>query len=102
MNAKTINLKFMPYAQAHVNVYPESKTRCLISYRTRVAELTDDGWLYIEKEATCSRTIGRHVTAFLKEYAPHLVEPYRLAKDLAHDHMAMNIHTGELKEWTAA
>lgn len=100
MNAKSVKLKLMPYAKAHVNVYPEAQTCCLVSYRTRVIELTNSGWLYVE--GIYSRTTGRHITAFLNEYAPHLKNPYQLAKQLAHDHVAFNIYTGEIKDWAAA
>lgn len=97
MDCATLKLKLMPYAQAEVHAYKRGATRCLISYTTRVAELTDDGWLYVE--GIPSRTTGRHITAFLKEYAPHLQNPYQIAKHLASKRMAMNIRTGELKEW---
>ncbi len=96
MNAKTIKLALMPYAQARINVYPLSATRVLVSYRTPVAELTDDGWLYVN--GIYSRTTGRHITAFIKEYAPNIATPFQTAKWLATERLAMNINTGEIKK----
>lgn len=66
-------LENMPYAQAGVNIYDiVGSTRYdLISYETLVLTLCNNAIkLYINP--AYSRSTGKHVSAFLKEYAPEL------------------------------
>lgn len=86
-------LTFMPYAQAYVIVGNDDSAR-LVSYRTTVAVIDEDGWLYIL--GLYSPTTRRHIGAFMREYAN---STYHTAKRLYEDGMRMNIYTGECEEY---
>lgn len=55
----------MPHAQAFVEKQ-EDGSYVLISYSTKAATLTADGWLTVH--CWCSPTTRRHVAAFMDEY----------------------------------
>jgi len=85
----------MPYATAGVNVRPGSVD--LWSYTTNAASIID-GTLYVY--CLCSNTTRRHVSAFLKEYAPALT--YQDAKRAFQAGKGIDISTGELTQQAAA
>lgn len=84
-------LERMPYAQAKVIVGEKLKT--LVSYQTAVATITSEGWLTVN--GLYSMTTRRHISAFVKEYAPAITS-FETIKFLARTGMKMNIHTGEV------
>lgn len=89
-------LKFMPHGQAQVKIY-EDGTKILQSYQTDVARITSDGWLSVTNMQ--SKTTGRHITAFIKEYAPMVGDqPYQTAKALFLGKFEMDINTGEVQD----
>lgn len=90
MNVK--KLTDMPYAQANV-ILSEDGSISLISYTTKVAHITPDGWLTIN--GLYSMTTRRHISAFVQEYANI---PYQTAKALYENHFQLNIHTGEVQD----
>ena len=79
----------MPYAQATV-IHNEWGIT-LRSYKTDVAHINNDGWLYVT--GLYSMTTRRHITAFLKEYTDFT---FSTAKFLVDKKMKINIHTGEV------
>lgn len=83
----------MPYAQAHIEIDEDNNTN-LFSYVTRVAELTNEGWLTIY--GLYSMTTRKHISAFLKEYATLL--DYNSAKICYESNHRINIHTGEIED----
>ena len=85
-------LKYMPYAQAGVNLYDDG-TIVLISYTTEV--------IRIEKNVlTCtglySMTTRKHISAFLREYCPQF--SFYDIKAIANTNKGINVETGELVE----
>lgn len=87
-------LKFMPHGQAHVITHEDGSVT-LVSYQTEVAHLTADGWLTIN--GMYSKTTGRHIVAFIKEYAPTVTDqPYQTAKAMVESKFRLNITTGEV------
>ena len=84
-------LSNMPYAQAGVINLDDGIQ--LVSYETIVAEIVDN-WLHVY--GMFSRTTGKHISAFLKEYAPRM--GYYDAKKCANENMEINIYTGETRK----
>lgn len=92
----TTLLACMPHAQAKV-VHNEDGSHHLISYQTRVASITADGWLTVE--GWQSPTTRRHIAAFIDEYVYGLkskaeqsrsdTESYQTAKALYEGRMKM-------------
>lgn len=81
------NLKHMPYAQAGVNIKKigDSIVYTLVSYETDVIDLIGNK-LFMLLNPAYSRSTIKHVSAFLKEYAPsvsyyELKEAYKDGKD---------------------
>lgn len=62
-------LSRMPYASAVVRKERDGRI-VLQSYQTDVIEITPDGWMTCS--GTYSATTRKHISAFLKEYAPGL------------------------------
>ena len=87
-------LKFMPYAQAHIETTPDGG-KLLVSYTTRVAKLDKNGWLVIY--GLYSKTTRKHISAFLKEVLDFPME-FRSVKCLVSEKLALNINTGEVVE----
>lgn len=91
-------LSAMPYANAHVEIDDNNNIH-LFSYVTRVATITNDGWLTIY--GLYSMTTRKHIGAFMKEY---VIYPngnrgdYQLAKQIYNDNHSFNIETGEVVE----
>lgn len=83
-------LSRMPYAQAGVRF--ENGSIILVSYSTVVCVIDEHGFLTCT--GTYSRTTIKHISAFLKEYAPLL--NYYNAKRCYQEHEAINIATGEI------
>ena len=67
-------LTAMPYAQAHIEI-DNANNKELFSYVTRVASLTNDGWLTIY--GLHSQTTRKHISAFCN---PKLQCPPRTAR----------------------
>lgn len=88
-----MKLQYMPYAQAHVHSW--NGATILTSYNTDVAFLRD-GWLYVN--GLYSATTRRHIMAFIKEYVPIFANDFQLIKKLVHDHLEINVETGEIRE----
>ncbi len=96
-------LKLMPHGQGYVEEYPDGRKE-LISYQTKVAEISADGWLTIY--GLHSATTKRHITAFMDENIFHLstkaeqsracTGSYQTMKALYEGNMKMDIHTGEV------
>lgn len=86
-------LALMPYAQAKVEIreYVNPGAIDLISYKTRVATISPDGWLTIL--GLYSHTTRRHIGAFMREYTGCT---YQTAKQLYLNDWKMNIHSGEI------
>ena len=82
----------LPYAQAHVEI-DDNHNKTLFSYVTRVAELTDDGWLTIY--GLYSMTTRKHISAFMREYTNL---DYASAKAAYEGGYSINIFTGEVAE----
>ena len=84
-------LAYMPYAKAGVT---GSLTHGLVmySYCTDVIHIDKDGWLTCT--GTYSQTTRRHISAFVREYAPHF--SYYDAKDAYEKRHKLNIYTGEI------
>ena len=64
----------------------------LISYTTLVCSINNHGFLSCT--GTYSATTRKHISAFLKEYAPNM--NYYDAKKCFEDCISLNIHTGEI------
>lgn len=96
-------LKVMPHAQAKV-LHKEDGSKELVSYTTKAATLTADGWLTID--CWCSPTTRRHIAAFIDEYVYGCKSraeqsrantgSYQMAKALFAGNMAMDTTTGEV------
>ena len=84
-------LERMPYAQAGV-IFDANGTH-LISYTTLVCTIDPNGWLSCT--GTYSQTTRRHISAFMREFAPHL--SYFNAKECYTKGHELNIHTGEVR-----
>ena len=84
------NLSAMPTAKAGVGICHDG-TR-LISYGTVIINITPDGWLTCT--GTYSPTTRKHISAFIREYAPRL--SYYDAKRAYEGHHKININTGEI------
>ena len=84
-------LTYMPTAQAGV-VFDALGGKCLISYTTKVIEIDPMGWLVCH--GTFSPTTRKHISAFLKEYAPKI--NYRICKDAYENNYTVNIYTREI------
>ena len=84
----------LPYAQAHVEI-DDDHNKTLFSYVTRVAELTDDGWLTVY--GLHSMTTRKHISAFMKEYGGGVLQ-YDSAKAAYEGNYRINIYTGEIEE----
>lgn len=99
----TTMLRVMPHAQAKVNHNPDG-SRDLISYQTKVASLSADGWLTIH--GWQSPTTRRHIAAFMDEYIYGITSKaeqsrrstgsYQTAKALYEGNMKLDIKTGEV------
>lgn len=89
MKIETRKLARMPYAQA--KVMTDGKTIQLWSYKTCVALIDAQGWLYIY--GLYSQTTKRHIGAFMREYTKG---DYYTAKQLFQDGKRMNIYTGQV------
>ena len=85
-------LSHLPTAQAGVDVAPSGEL-VLMSYTTVVLVLDKNGWL------TCtglySTTTRKHISAFLKEYVPHV--SFSTVSDMVKNGHDFNVHTGEIK-----
>ena len=86
-------LAAMPYAQAHIEIDNENNKE-LFSYVTRVATLSNDGWLTIY--GLYSMTTRKHISAFCKEYCEAV--NYQMAKSAYEGGYSINIFTGEISE----
>lgn len=86
---KIQKLKFMPYAQAEVQIFPCGVN--LKSYETIVAHI-DGEWLTIN--GLYSMTTRKHIKAFCKEFAGF--DQFATIKVLATQGYKMNIFTGEI------
>lgn len=86
-------LTAMPYAQAHIEI-DDNGNIALFSYTTRVATLTDDGWLKVY--GLYSATTRKHISAFCREYCG--VITYQDAKAAYEGGYRINIYTGEIEE----
>ena len=84
-------LSAMPYAQAHIEI-DNANNKEFFSYVTRVATLTNDGWLTIY--GLYSMTTRKHISAFCKEYCEAV--DYQMAKQAYEDGYSINIYTGEI------
>lgn len=89
MKIQKSKLKLMPYAKAFT--LTDGKTIQLWSYKTCVALIDAQGWLYIY--GLYSQTTKRHIGAFMREFTRG---DYHTAKDLFQHNERMNIHTGEI------
>ena len=86
-------LTTMPYAQAHIEI-DDSNNINLFSYVTRVASLSNDGWLTVY--GLYSMTTRKHISAFCKEYCRAV--DYQMAKAAYEGGYSINIYTGEVSE----
>lgn len=86
----------MPYASAGIITGKNPAVTMLKSYCTFVLCLDQNGWL--QCTGIYSRTTIRHISAFLKEYAPGI--NYYDVKKIAGKGIAINIHTRETMECT--
>ena len=104
-NTMKTMLKVMPHAQATVE-HKNDGTRELVSYQTKAATLTADGWLTVH--CWCSPTTRRHIAAFIDEYAYGIQSKaeqarantgsYQTAKALYEGNMRMDVNTGEVQD----
>lgn len=85
-------LTAMPYAQAHIEI-DDDHNKVLFSYVTRVAELTNDGWLTVY--GLHSMTTRKHIGAFMREYTNL---DYYTAKAAYEGNYRINVETGEIEE----
>ena len=79
----------MPYAQACVKFYDGKIV--LQSYATDVCVIEND---YLETTGLYSMTTRKHISAFLKGYAPLI--SFQMAKACYLDDLKININTGEV------
>jgi hypothetical protein len=87
------NLAYCPNGSCGV-VFNENGIH-LISYTTLVCTIDNNGFLSCT--GTYSRTTIKHISAFLKEYAPNM--SYYNAKDAYMNDYAISIHTGEIVKY---
>lgn len=85
------NLAFCPYGSC--GIVKNANGIHLISYTTLVCTIDNDGFLSCT--GTYSRTTIKHISAFLKEYAPTI--NYQIVKKAYENHYAINIDTWEIK-----
>ena len=85
-------LKYCPHGQAHVTV-DEYGATTLVSYTTEVITIDPQGWLTCS--GTYSRTIIKHISAFMREYT-NLT--YYTAKEAYKNNHTINIYTGEIQK----
>lgn len=64
----------------------------LYSYGTEIISIDRDGWLTCT--GTYSQTTRKHISAFMREYAPHF--SYYAAKDAYEHNHKLNIYTAEI------
>jgi hypothetical protein len=83
----------MPYAQAHVEITDGGEIS-LFSYVTRVAVIDEDGYLAVN--GLYSMTTRKHISAFLKEYAPMITFP--MVKNMIGNYK-MHIECGDIIEF---
>lgn len=88
LNIRT--LEKMPYANAKVYV-EDNGNIALISYRTTVAVIDNEGWLTVN--GTYSATTRKHLSAFMHEYGNGY--GYYDAKSAYLNDYALNLNTGE-------
>ena len=88
LNIRT--LEKMPYANAKVYV-EDNGNIALISYRTTVAVIDNEGWLTVN--GTYSATTRKHLSAFMYEYGNGY--GYYDAKSAYLNDYALNLNTGE-------
>ena len=93
----TKRLERMPYAQAGVIIHDNGRID-LMSYDTLAASIDPEGYLTVE--CLCSNTTRRHVSTFLREYAPNI--SYYTAKTLLQTGDAMHIVNGDIKKLQTA
>lgn len=93
----TKNLKFMPYAQATVDITNGETT--LISYKTPVACIDRNHILWIV--GLYSATTRKHIKAFIAEYVPFDMD-FQSIKMLACEPYGLDLDTGELVPATFA
>lgn len=86
-------LRYMPYAQAHVEIDDEDNVY-LFSYNTLVCEITHDNIL------SCfglySATTRKHISAFMREYTGF---DYYMAKSAYEEQYSISLSTGEIIFW---
>ena len=81
----------MPTAKAGVNGNLTTGI-VLMSYGTPVIAIDPDGWLTCT--GTYSQTTRKHISAFMREYAPHF--DYYDAKACYEKYQKLNIYTGKI------
>ena len=89
-------LLYMPAAQAgiinHVDTFNGPRPGyTLMSYATPAATLSDTGILTVD--CLCSASTRRHVSAFLKEFCPHI--SYYDAKAAYNGGYSIDVNTGD-------
>lgn len=89
---KQLKLRYMPYAQAHVTITNDGIF--LTSYATTVCHIDSSGWLVCT--GLYSATTRRHISAFLREYAPDIT--FRMVKMIAGGGKILNIFTAEIQD----
>lgn len=87
----TCRLKHMPTSTAGVNIYLDGRAE-LMSYETVVISIDGDGWLTCT--GTYSATTRKHISAFIREWAPLL--SYYDVKAAYEDKHRVNVRTGEV------
>ena len=85
------NLAFCPYGSC--GIVKNANGIHLVSYTTVVCTIDNMGFLSCT--GTYSNTTRKHISAFLKEYAPRL--SYYDAKHAYENRYAINIFTGEIE-----
>lgn len=86
------HLKGHPYSQCGVVIDKIHGAIHFYSYNTRVISITADGWMICT--GTYTATTRKQIGWFLREYAPTM--NYYNAKQIYHDNMMINVHTGEV------
>lgn len=84
----------MPCAQA--GILKRKDGLQLVSYETIVCEIIND-WLHVY--GMFSRSTGKHISAFLKQFAPRF--GYYDAKRCAENDIEINVNTGETRKASA-
>ena len=85
-------LKYCPHGQAGV-IYRENGV-VLYSYSTPILYLDNDGTIEMLFNPAYSRTTGKHVGYFCREFCPKI--GYYTCKKLYNDDVKMNVYTGEI------